>query len=645
MSDEDKISSESLRRIIDEFFNPCSLWKKKNGDYIFVNHNSKIDNKFPHLLENITKNGILVENDDYKSFIYNLKRAFDSKSTFTMNIKSPEFEHLVPYKFCFIPPNFVMVINKSKDLQRETSEERRDEDLGVRQIEERDSNRYKSDLSKRIKSAKERYKLIFNMVPDLILINDTKGNIKYANKAVMDSLGIHLEELKQMNLAQIFHRNNKEEVERKVRATRWGEAIFGLEVRLTDYQGNKRIYEVNAVPFREEGKPRQIINIARDITNRKKMEQELRESREMFETIAEQSLMTMIIIQDDEIKYRNAHFGKFAGFDPEKAKSFTFRDIVQMIHPEDRDFMLKQYQKKIQGESDVKPNYQFRAYNKEGEIIWLEIFSKTITFNNRPADFITLINITEKKKAKKQLDKAKRKYQSAYNRSNFFKDLFVHDINNIIQSIQSSSELIDLQKKDKNNEEEIFELNQIIKSQTLRAKKLIDNIQKLNKVEEANIPLKKVNLNAVLNEAINFVSESYQKDHITITVDSFSENIQILANDFLLDVFENILINGIKHNENEEIKISVRILEKRRYEKDFVRLEFADNGVGIKDENKKLIFKKSPFKYKSSSGLGLGLTLVKKILELYGGKIWVEDRVKGDPSKGSRFIIEIPKEI
>ena len=71
-------------------------------------------------------------------------------------------------------------------------------------------------------------------------------------------------------------------------------------------------------------------------------------------------------------------------------------------------------------------------------------------------------------------------------------------------------------------------------------------------------------------------------------------------------------------------------------------MEFKDNGLGISDYRKTSIFERGSQKSWKSKGMGLGLSLVKKIIDMYHGDIWVEDRVKGDHTKGSNFIIMIP---
>lgn len=68
-----------------------------------------------------------------------------------------------------------------------------------------------------------------------------------------------------------------------------------------------------------------------------------------------------------------------------------------------------------------------------------------------------------------------------------------------------------------------------------------------------------------------------------------------------------------------------------------------DNGIGIFDENKESIFQKGYKRDKKVRGMGIGLSLVKKIIKSYNGKIWVENRIKDDYEQGSNFVILIPE--
>ncbi|MFX1587856.1 MAG: PAS domain S-box protein, partial [Promethearchaeota archaeon] len=181
-----------------------------------------------------------------------------------------------------------------------------------------------------------------------------------------------------------------------------------------------------------------------DITERKKAEDALKESEEKFRTIAEQSFMSIYIIQDGIFKYFNERVPKVNGYSNEEIKNWKPYEFAKLIHPDDRDFVMEQARKKEVGEKGVIKQYRYRIIRKDGEIRWLENFSKTINYKGRPADFIMSIDITEQMNAEKQLKRSEKKYREAFNRSNFYKDLISHDINNILQNILSSVELCSL---------------------------------------------------------------------------------------------------------------------------------------------------------------------------------------------------------
>ena len=92
-----------------------------------------------------------------------------------------------------------------------------------------------------------------------------------------------------------------------------------------------------------------------------------------------------------------------------------------------------------------------------------------------------------------------------------------------------------------------------------------------------------------------------------------------------------------------QIEIEVEISPNKKSGKNYLKIEFKDNGIGISNQIKNSLFKTIMRKEGKTEGMGLSLLLVKKILDSYNAEIWVEDRILGDPSKGSNFIIMIPE--
>ena len=130
---------------------------------------------------------------------------------------------------------------------------------------------------------------------------------------------------------------------------------------------------------------------------------------------------------------------------------------------------------------------------------------------------------------------------------------------------------------------------------------------------------------------------------ITIKIELTEKKLFTIANDFLIDIFENILLNAVNYNENPKKEILIKISKKSSNSEKCIKFEFIDNGIGISNKRKEIIFKEGFNQEKGSKGMGFGLTLVKKIIESYKGKIWVEDRVEGDYAQGSNFIFLIPE--
>ncbi|MFX1268241.1 MAG: PAS domain S-box protein [Promethearchaeota archaeon] len=380
-----------------------------------------------------------------------------------------------------------------------------------------------------------------------------------------------------------------------------------------------------------------------DITERKKAEDALKESEEKFRTIAEQSFMSIYIIQDGIFKYFNERVPKVNGYSSEEIKNWKPYEFAKLIHPDDRDFVMEQARKKEVGEKGVIKQYRYRIIRKDGEIRWLENFSKTINYKGRPADFIMSIDITEQMNAEKQLRRSEKKYREAFNRSNFYKDLISHDINNVLQNILSSVELCSLYLDKEKNLNEVKQLLKMSKNQVGRAANLISNTRKLSRLEEVKIPTQPIEAIEVLNQSIDFLLKSLQEKKINIQFENPYKVITVQANELLIDVFENILINAVKYNHNFLVEIKIKVSKLRKDGLKFVKFEFEDNGIGIPDTNKGSVFQRAYNVDRTVSGMGIGLSLVKKILSTYKGQIWIEDKVKGDYTKGSNFVVLIPE--
>ena len=151
--------------------------------------------------------------------------------------------------------------------------------------------------------------------------------------------------------------------------------------------------------------------IALDISEQERIEKALKESEEKFKVISEQSMLGIAIFQDGVAKYINKAARDIIEYDFEELYLFSWKDLHQVIHPDDLSFVTEQLLKKQDGSEDVVTNYTFRMITKNNRKKWVELYSKTIPYLGRTADLVTLIDISERKKFEDALLESEEKYR------------------------------------------------------------------------------------------------------------------------------------------------------------------------------------------------------------------------------------------
>jgi two-component system aerobic respiration control sensor histidine kinase ArcB len=325
--------------------------------------------------------------------------------------------------------------------------------------------------------------------------------------------------------------------------------------------------------------------------------------------------------------------------------------LIPIYHEEDRPQVIATRYKYLITclNEGIKEPYEleYRMLHKNGYFIWVnESLYANYDQEGTIESFIgKIIDITKRKNAELKLIESQKKYKSAYNRAEFFNDLISHDLNNILQVILSCTQVNEEFLTDPEKLDIVKGNMNTIRQNVMQGANLVKNVNTLSRLEMVDISLIKVNVYDVLKKCIAFIKRTYPNRNINVQMEAFKTELFIQANELLTDVFENILLNAVKYNVNPRVEITIKISQKQERGLSCLNMEFMDNGIGIKDSLKEKIFQRGYREDKGVQGMGLGLYLANKIIKFYGGKITINNRVEGDYTKGSNFIIFLPMAI
>lgn len=225
-------------------------------------------------------------------------------------------------------------------------------------------------------------------------------------------------------------------------------------------------------------------------------------------------------------------------------------------------------------------------------------------------------------------------------RTRFLSDIIAHDINNYNQAVTSYLHMA--LSTDVDPGKAVAYLERAADA-AWGISELIQRADRLTTIEEeGGKNLGPVDLGDVLKESVAEVMRASADKNLTVNLDLESRQFYVSGNELVNEIFVNIIENAAQYDPHEKISIDVSVgeffVDYRRY----WCVSVADNGIGIPDSKKNVVFGRFSDGDQGPPALGLGLSIVRTIVEAYHGMVWVEDRVPGEHSKGSIFRVALP---
>ena len=387
-----------------------------------------------------------------------------------------------------------------------------------------------------------------------------------------------------------------------------------------------------------------------DITEQKKMNQSLADSEEKYRLLVENSNEAILVFKDEYIKFCNSKSIELSGY---RKETLFSKSIFDFIHPEDRDLVARNLKMRLRGEK-VTP-YVFRFIDADGKTRYVEVNAVLTKWDNEIATLNFLNDITERRKIEEDRILLARQLQeqteeltivnAELRRASTLKDEFLanmsHELRTPLSAILSISEALQEKVYGNLNERQLKAMHSVEESGS-HLLSLINDILDISKVEMGTLSLEvaPVSVESICESSLRIIKQSAQTKQLRVTSTYDNSITDIMADGRRLkQILVNLLSNAVKFTPNGgHIGLEVIGDSERRN----ISITIWDTGIGIPQEHFPLLFK--PFIQINSAlarqqqGAGLGLTVVKNLVELHGGNISVESEVE----KGSRFTVSLP---
>ncbi len=493
----------------------------------------------------------------------------------------------------------------------------------------------KARAEENLRQSEARFRELFNRSPVGIFRTTPDGSIVDANPTLLQLLGFRsIEEGNAVGLPNFYV--EPEDRAQLLQMARQG-PVSNFETRFHRSDGSMIYVSIRAtLTYDEDGKPQFLQGTLVDITERKRAEQALYESRERLQLAIEGAglgLWDLNLVTGAQVM--NYDWWRQLGY-TEDERPTNFEDVAQLVHPDDRGKMADAFNEHLSGQATLY-EVEFRVQAKSGQWIWVLFRGKVVAYDaqDKPLRMAGISqNITARKKAEEELRKAKEAAESANQAKSVFLANMSHELRTPLNAILGFSQLMERDPQITHAQQE--NLSTIARSgQHLLM--LINDVLEMSKIEAGRTTLYPENfdLYRLLTAMEDMFYLRAQEKGLQLLFERDPDVPQYIYTDEskLRQVLINLLSNAIKFTEEGGVTLRVRQQARpRALEPDAVILYFEveDTGYGIAPKDMESLF--DPFVQTSSGqeskeGTGLGLPISQEYVHLMGGEIAIESKL------------------
>nr|WP_254823162.1 PAS domain S-box protein [Haloglomus halophilum] len=467
-----------------------------------------------------------------------------------------------------------------------------------------------------------RFEAVMETMSAAVFLKDTDGQYLMMNRACrelfnvgdQDVVGLTDEELVPPETAEKARADDRRVVE--------GGEVIEIEETVPTAAGNT-VRLTRKSPVYDDGDDEVVAlcGVSTDITDQKRREQEFQHLAERFELAVEGAKLGVWDwdLTTDEVEF-NDQWARMLGYAPEEIGSHL-EEWERRVHPDDLDRVEDALENHLAGRTELY-DAEHRMRTADGTWNWIRDVGKVAErdADGEPVRAVGIhLDIDDRKQYERTLERQRDNLE-------VLNQVVRHDVRNALQLVLAYTGILEDHVQEDGEEY----LRQILDAgrEAVDITRTAGEVTKVLLRSEADrAPL---HVGPVLENQVEEVRTSHER--AIVSVDGQIPNDEVLADDMLESVFRNLLNNAIVHNDKEvpEVTVSVTTDDER------LLVRVADNGPGIPDDQKSLIFEKGE-KGLGSEGTGLGLYLVQTLVDRYGGSV----RVTDNEPEGSVFVVAL----
>ncbi len=490
------------------------------------------------------------------------------------------------------------------------------------------------DITKRkqaereLKISEERYRDLFESASDLIQSVGPDLKFQFVNRAWMETLGYATDEMKELNLFDIVKDEEAPRFKAMFREVVSGIRFNHLQTVFVGKDGREVAVEGSLSCRVENGAVVSIRGIFRDVTERMRAEEAILMEKTRFEQLFENAPIGIVLAdRHDNVIHANGYFQKMFGYSLNEISGHPLYETIipDELRHEGRNLL----QEVLTGECVQADTVRAR---KNGERFNVTLYVVPILMRGQTMGFFAMyVDISERKKAEETQALLMKELESTNKELNDFAYIVSHDLKAPLRGIGSLVNWLTTDYGEKLGEEG-NKMMQILLGRTMRMHDLIDGVLKYSRIGRMKEEQHSVPLDTLVPEIIELLAPP---EHIKVKIQKPLPMI-IGERTRLQQVFQNLLSNAVKFMDKPEGIIEVGC----ERENGHWIFSVGDNGPGIEERHFGKVFQifQTLSPRDDFESTGIGLTIVKKIVETYGGKVWLESKV----GTGTKFYFTWP---